>query len=75
METKKLNGFIEFSNTDILQIQELKNFMSHAHDVSTWNNLRKQAFITWDEKIISAVDGSRKWVINKDKCAIGVFIA
>jgi hypothetical protein len=41
--------------------------MSLAHDVPTWNNLRRQAKAVWSERIISAVDGMRKWVIKYDR--------
>lgn len=57
----------KFSAVEIAQTKELISFMSIAHDVSTWNNLRRQAKAIWSERIISAVDGMRKWVIKYDR--------
>jgi hypothetical protein len=56
-----------FDTTEIKQIQELKDVMSTAYDVESWNNLRNECKDIWPEKIISAVDGLRKWSIKYDK--------
>jgi hypothetical protein len=69
----------EFNQIELLQIKELKDFMSGARDAKTWNFLRDEAKQIWDEKIISAVDGLYKWVIakspkDKSKICLGVKI-
>lgn len=56
-----------FNSIELLQIKELKDFMSTAFDASSWNYLRDEAKQLWSEKIISAVDGLRKWAITYDK--------
>ena len=56
-----------FTPIELEQIKDLKNFMSTAFDVKTWNFLRDEAKQIWVEKIISAVDGLRKWSISYDK--------
>lgn len=56
-----------FNQIELEQMKELKNFMSTAFDAKTWNFLRDEAKQIWVEKIISAVDGLRKWSISYDK--------
>ena len=59
-----------FNKVELEQIKELKNFMSTAYNAETWNFLRDEARLIWDEKIISAVDGLRKWLISNDKLKV-----
>jgi len=61
-----------FTKMELLKIQELKDFMAHATNVATWNSLRQQAKSFWDEKIISAVDGYKKFVLDKNKTLISI---
>lgn len=56
-----------FNQVELLQIKELKDFMSSAFNVESWNLLRDEAKCLWPEKIISAVDGLRKWLVRYDK--------
>ena len=56
-----------FTTSEIDQIKELKLFMSTASNVWTWNALRDEAKRKYGERIISAVDALRKWVIVYDK--------
>lgn len=57
----------QFDAIELLQIKELKHFMSTAFDAESWNVLRDEAKLIWSEKIISAVDGCHKWHIKYDK--------
>lgn len=57
----------QFTKVEFAQINDLKRFMQDAFDVKSWNHLRTQAKEIWDEKIISAVDGMRKWLIEYNK--------
>ena len=56
-----------FTKVEYLQIEDLKRYMSSAQDVKAWNHLREQAKDLWPEKIISAVDGLRKWIMKYHK--------
>jgi hypothetical protein len=56
-----------FSQTEIHEINKLKNFMSLAVDLPSWNSMREQAKKIYPERIISAVDGTRKWIVTYDK--------
>jgi hypothetical protein len=56
-----------FTPIELEQIKELKVHMSTAFDAKSWNFLRDEAKEIWSEKIISAVDGVRKWLIRYDK--------
>jgi hypothetical protein len=56
-----------FNEIELLQIKELKEFMKSAFDAQSWNKLRDEAKKIWSEKIISAVDGLRKWSIKYDR--------
>ena len=56
-----------FNQIELLQIKELKDFMATAQNAKSWNFLRDEAKEIWDEKIISAVDGLRKWLLSNDK--------
>ena len=56
-----------FSTEELAQIKELKAFMSTALNVQSWNALRDEAKKAYGERIISAVDALRKWVIVYDK--------
>jgi hypothetical protein len=53
-----------FDKIELLKIKELSQHMNNAVDVTSWNSLRQGAKDIWDEKIISAVDGLRKWLPN-----------
>jgi hypothetical protein len=57
----------KFNKVELAQIEEVKTFMRPSFDVRSWNHLRKQAQEIWTEKIISAVDGLRKWIVTYDK--------
>jgi hypothetical protein len=61
-----------FNVIEIAKIKELKAFMKHATDVATWNDLREQAKSIWDEKTISAVDGMKKFVNDKQNNLITI---
>jgi hypothetical protein len=64
------NKFVRSFNTiELEQIKELKIFMATAFDSNSWNFLRDEAKSIWSEKIISAVDGLRKWRISYDKAS------
>jgi hypothetical protein len=60
-----------FNNNELQQIRNLRNFMlimvSNNTTSREWNKIRDEAKRKWPEKIISAVDGLRKWVIKYDK--------
>lgn len=56
-----------FTKEEMAQIKDLKEFMSKASDVKSWNNLREEAKSKYPERIITAVDGQRKWIIEHDK--------
>jgi hypothetical protein len=56
-----------FNATELQQIKELRTHMTKATNVWSWNSLRDEAKQRWGEKIISAVDGLRKWAISYDK--------
>jgi hypothetical protein len=56
-----------FNKVEMAQIQDVKLYMSPAFDVQSWNHLRRQAKGLWPEKIITAVDGLRKWVVVYNK--------
>ena len=56
-----------FTKDEHKLIKDVKAHMSVATDVKSWNELRELAKKKWDEKIISAVDGLRKWVLSYDK--------
>lgn len=58
---------VKFSKVEKTQIKDLKEFMKSAFDVKSWNHLREQAKEIWPNKIISAVDGLRKWSIEYNK--------
>lgn len=60
-------GIRTFNQVELQQIKDLKAHMASAFDVKSWNLLRDEAKSIWDEKIISAVDGIRKWLISYDK--------
>jgi len=63
-----INKYIRsFNLIELEQIKELKDFMSTAYNAETWNFLRDEAKAIWSEKIISAVDGLKKWSIRYDK--------
>jgi hypothetical protein len=65
--TNKINFVRTFNKIELLQIKELKDFMAPSFDVLSWNHNRDEAKAIWPEKIISAVDGLRKWSIKYDK--------
>jgi hypothetical protein len=56
-----------FNSHELDQIKELKRHMSTATDVESWNGLRSFMKRMFPEKIISAVDGLKKWHIKYDK--------
>ena len=56
-----------FNSIELEQIKELKDFMKGAFDVKSWNFNRDEAKEIWSEKIISAIDGLRKWLIEYNK--------
>jgi hypothetical protein len=58
-----------FNQIELEQIKELKAhyIKANATTVERWNVIRDEAKQIWDEKIISAVDGLRKWSISYDK--------
>ena len=56
-----------FTKEEMQQIKDLKEIMNKASDVSTWNALREDAKLKYPERIITAVDGARKWDIEYDK--------
>jgi hypothetical protein len=56
-----------FSSIELEQIKQLKVHMSKAINVEDWNHIRNEAKKTWPEKIISAVDGLRKWIVSYNK--------
>jgi hypothetical protein len=56
-----------FNSFELDQIRELKQHMSTATDVQSWNEIRSAMKRIFPEKIISAVDGLRKWHIKYDK--------
>ena len=56
-----------FDSVELMQIKEVKKFMSTAFNVGSWNYMREQAKTIWSNKIISAVDGLYKWAIKYDK--------
>ena len=58
-----------FSIIELEQIKELKYryLQSNCQTVEQWNFIRDEAKLIWPEKIISAVDGMRKWAIKYDK--------
>jgi hypothetical protein len=64
-----INGLPRRFNTlELQQIKELMGFMSSASpDVRSWNSYRDEAKGIWPEKIITAVDGMRKWLVRYDK--------
>jgi hypothetical protein len=57
----------KFNSVEVAQIKEVQVFMAPSFDVRSWNHLREQAKDIWSEKIITAVDGLRKWMIQYDK--------
>jgi hypothetical protein len=57
----------KFNKVEIAQTKDLMNFMKPAFDAQSWNHLRQQAKDIWSEKIITAIDGIRKWAITYDK--------
>jgi hypothetical protein len=62
------NNYVRtFNSIELEQIKEVKGFMATAFDSSSWNQLRDEAKKIWPEKIISAIDGLRKWLIKYDK--------
>jgi hypothetical protein len=58
-----------FNQIELEQMKELKAhyITANATTVERWNVIRDEAKQIWDEKIISAVDGLRKWSISYDK--------
>ena len=58
-----------FNQIELEQMKELKAFYikANATNVERWNVIRDEAKKIWSEKIISAVDGVRKWLIRYDK--------
>jgi hypothetical protein len=68
--TEDKSQFIrKFNQIELEQMKELKTFYinSNATSVEKWNVIRDEAKKIWDEKIISAVDGLRKWLQCLDK--------
>ena len=57
----------KFNTVELMEIKELKEFMKNAWNAESWNRTRDEAKKIWSEKIISAVDGLRKWIISYDK--------
>jgi hypothetical protein len=56
-----------FTQIEYQQIKDVKEYMKSAFDVKSWNQLRNEAKGLWPERIISAVDGLRKWIVKYDK--------
>jgi hypothetical protein len=64
-----------FTTLELQQIKELTAFMNKASNVPTWNAIRDVAKTIYPERVISAVDGMRKWLISynkKDKTCINL---
>ena len=58
-----------FNQIELEQMKELKAhyIKANATTAERWNVIRDEAKQIWVEKIISAVDGLRKWSISYDK--------
>ncbi|MBE3085868.1 MAG: hypothetical protein IMZ64_06590 [Bacteroidetes bacterium] len=67
MENKLEQYPRKFSEIERMEINELKEFMKNAWNAESWNRTRDEAKKIWSEKIVSAVDGLRKWIISYDK--------